>query len=244
MNLATPRLGTWLSSGSPVVTELAALCGFDWVLIDLEHGNGTEADLPNQLRALRGSNTRAIVRVGGPQPEPIARYLDWGAHGIMVPHVHSADKAEQIVRAAHYPPRGKRGFSRSVRAFEYGLQSPPEGGVSPLLIAQIETGESVSASADIAKVDGIDVLFIGPADLQLDLATHPENAPGSFEDCLQRVASAARREGKAAGILLRDLTQLQRHITLGFHCIAIDSDLSLLRKGFLQIKQSLSSTNP
>ncbi len=244
MNLATPRLGTWLSSGSPVVTELAGLCGFDWVLIDLEHGNGTEADLPNQLRALRGSPTRAIVRVAGSQPEPIARYLDWGAHGIMVPHVHSAAEAEQIVRAAHYPPRGKRGFSRSVRAFEYGLQTPPAGGVHPLLIAQIETGESVTASADIAKVDGIDVLFIGPADLQLDLTTHPETAPGSFEDCLQQVASAARREGKAAGILLRDLTQLQHHITLGFHCIAVDSDLALLRKGFQQIKKSLPSIDP
>ena len=244
MNLSTPRLGTWLSSGSPVIAELAALCGFDWVLIDLEHGNGTEADLPHQLRALRGCGTRAIVRVSGHGPDAIARVLDWGAHGIMVPHVHSAAEAEQIVRAAHYPPRGTRGFSRSVRAFEYGLQAPPEHGTRPLLIAQIETGESVTASADIAKVDGIDVLFIGPADLQLDLTTHPAKAPASFEDCLQQVATAARAGGKAAGILLRDLSQLQRHIDLGFHCIAVDSDLSLLRKGFQQIRKSLPCITP
>ena len=92
-------LGTWLSIGSPVIAELAAQCGFDWVLLDLEHGCGTEATILPQIQAIRGTATSAIVRVGAPHPELIARVLDWGAHGIMVPHVNSAAEAEGIVRA-------------------------------------------------------------------------------------------------------------------------------------------------
>jgi hypothetical protein len=96
MNTTTPSIGTWLSTGSPVIAELAALSGFDWVLLDLEHGNESEASLPNQLRGLRGTRTRGIVRVGAPHADLIARVLDWGAHGIMVPHVNSAAEARRI----------------------------------------------------------------------------------------------------------------------------------------------------
>jgi 2-dehydro-3-deoxyglucarate aldolase/4-hydroxy-2-oxoheptanedioate aldolase len=208
------------------------------VLIDMEHGNSAESSLLDQLRALKGSQTLAVVRVPAHQPDTIARYLDWGAHGIMVPHVHSAAEAESIVRAAYYPPRGKRGFSRSVRAYDYGLNPPDSTGSHPLIIAQIETGESVAASSEIARVDGIDVLFVGPADLQLDLKTRPETAPGSFKDCIQIVANSSASAGKAAGILLRDRADLPEHLALGFNCIALESDLSLLRQGFQQIIQS------
>ena len=97
MNSPTLRLGTWLSIGSPAIAELAGLCGFDWVLLDLEHGCETEAALPNQIRALRGSHTQAIVRVGAPHPDLISRVLDWGANGIMVPHVNSAAQAEATI---------------------------------------------------------------------------------------------------------------------------------------------------
>jgi 2-dehydro-3-deoxyglucarate aldolase/4-hydroxy-2-oxoheptanedioate aldolase len=244
MNLTTPCIGTWLSSGSPVVAELAALSGFAWVLVDMEHGNGTEADLPNQLRALKGTTTQGIVRVGAPHSDTIARYLDWGAPGLMVPHVHSAAMAEAVVRAAHYPPLGERGFSRSVRAYQFGMSAVTPKTSTPLLMAQIETGESVRKARDIAKVRGIDVLFVGPADLQLDLATYQDSAPGAYEECLSLVCEAARAEGKAAGILLRDLSDLQKHIDLGFKCIAVDSDLSLLRKGFQEIQQALPSSTP
>jgi 2-dehydro-3-deoxyglucarate aldolase/4-hydroxy-2-oxoheptanedioate aldolase len=244
MNCTSPTLGTWISSGSPVITELAALSGFEWVLIDMEHGNGTEADLRDQLRALNGTSTRGIVRVGAPQHDTIARYLDWGAHGIMVPHVRSSAEAEQIVRAAHYPPRGERGFSRSVRAYHYGLNTVTPENSTPLIIAQIETGESVKAAPSIAAVAGIDVLFIGPADLQLDLKMRPESALGSYDECLQIVAEAAQSKGKASGILLRDIAELSKHVALGFRCIAVDSDLSLLRKGFQQIQQAVTSLMP
>jgi len=228
------RLGTWLSLGSPAITELAALCGFDWVLLDLEHGSASEATVPEQLRALRGSGTQGIVRVGAPHAELIARVLDWGAHGIMVPHVNSVGEAEAIVQAAHYPPRGRRGFSRTVRAHDYGLRAP-EIAPSPLLIAQIETFDAVREAPDIAQVDGIGVLFVGPADLQHDIKHRDPATNMDFDMCLDRVVAAARVAGKAAGILVRDPSELPSRAGQGFTCIAVQSDLALIRDAFRTI---------
>ena len=230
------RIGTWLSIGSPVIAELAALSGFDWVLLDLEHGSAPEATLPDQLRALRGSPTQGIVRVGAPHAELIARVLDWGAHGIMVPHVRSAATAEAVVRAACYPPLGRRGFSRTVRAHDYGLRVP-ESTPAPLLMAQIETLDAVHESPGIAGVEGIDVLFVGPTDLQHDLKHRSPAASGQFEECLSRVVAAARTAGKAAGILLRDPSELPQRVQQGFTHLAIQSDLGLLRDAFRTLRQ-------
>lgn len=233
------RLGTWLSSGSPAIAELIGLSGFDWVLLDLEHGCESEAALPHQLRALRGSRTAPIVRVGAPHADLIARVLDWGAQGIMVPHVNSAAQAESIVQAAHYAPRGHRGLSRTVRAYDYGLNPPGPETPPPLILAQIETIEGVEHAAEIARVDGIDVLFVGPADLQFDLKNRAASAPRGYQQCLTSVAAAARAAGKAAGILVRDQADLQPHRDLGFTHIAVDSDLAILRKAYQQTVSTL-----
>jgi 2-dehydro-3-deoxyglucarate aldolase/4-hydroxy-2-oxoheptanedioate aldolase len=224
-------LGTWLSIGSPVIAELAAVCGLDWVLLDLEHGCGSEADVPEQLRAVRGGPTRAIVRVPGDRPDLVARMLDQGADGVMVPHVDRVAQAEQFVRAASYPPRGQRGVSRTVRAHDYGLR-PLDGRPAPLLIAQIETLDAVHEAAGIAQVDGIDVLFVGPADLQHDLAVRQPTAGAGFENCLDRVVAAARAAGKAAGILVREPGDLPRRMEQGFTFVAVQSDVAILRDSF------------
>jgi 2-dehydro-3-deoxyglucarate aldolase/4-hydroxy-2-oxoheptanedioate aldolase len=235
------RLGTWLSLGSPVVAELAALCGFDWVLLDLEHGSAAEAALPDQLRALGGSGTHGIVRVGAPHADLIARVLDWGAHGIMVPHVNSAAEAGAVVQAAHYPPRGRRGVSRTVRAHDYGLRVP-ESTPAPLLMAQIETLDAVNESPGIACVEGIDVLFVGPADLQHDLKHRPLSATDDFEECLNRVVAAAHGADKAAGILVRDPSELPQRLKQGFAHVAVQSDLALLRDAFRTMIQATKAT--
>lgn len=230
-------LGTWLSIGSPVIAELAAFSDFDWVLLDLEHGCVSENAVPEQLRALRGSHTKGIVRVGAPHPDLIARVLDWGAAGIMVPHVNGAVEAKSIVKAAHYPPRGQRGLSRTVRAHDYGLRvldSTP----LPLIMAQIETFDAVKAAVDIAGIDGIDVLFVGPADLQHDLKHRSLPSGNDFESCLARVVAAAHSAGKAAGILVRDPSELPRRTQQGFTRVAVQSDLAFLRDAFRTVRQA------
>jgi 2-keto-3-deoxy-L-rhamnonate aldolase RhmA len=222
-----PHIGTWLSLGSSVVAELAADCGLEWVLLDLEHGFGSEDALLTQLQALRGGSTAAIVRLGGLEPDLILHALDRGAGGIMVPHVSSAAEAEACVQAAHYPPRGHRGYSRSTRSHGYGLSADP--GPPPVVMTQIETIAGVENAPAIAAVDGVDVLFVGPSDLKFDLRTRTEPSPYNFEECLTRVAAAAAGHGKTCGILVRDHADLPTLRDLGFTVLAVDSDLGILR---------------
>jgi len=236
MNASSPSIGTWLSIGSPAIAELAALSGFQWVLLDLEHGCATDAAIPDQLRAMRGLPTEAIVRVGAPHPDLIARVLDWGAHGIMVPHVDTPEQAERIVQSTRYTPRGHRGVSRTVPSTGYGLRPASDPMPDPVIMAQIETIKGVRQAGEIAQIDGINVLFVGPADLQFDLThgTESASAPGDFAHCLNMVVSAATASGKEAGILIRELGDLPFYLDLGFTRIAVDSDVAILRKAYQQ----------
>lgn len=231
------QVGTWLQTGSSIVAELADASGFDWLLLDLEHGCGTDANVLSQLQAIR--RAAPIVRVGAPHPELIARALDWGAAGIMVPMVSTAEKAEACLRAMHYPPRGDRGLARMVRGFEYGLGSIEAALPRPVFFAQIETIEAVENARAIAAVDGVDVLFIGPMDLQLQLQSYPQRSTRDYAACLREVSEAAESHGKACGLLLRqsdDTTALQ---ALGFSHLAIETDITVLREGYRQILSPL-----
>jgi len=230
-----PLLGTWLSLGSPVVAELAAESGFDWLLFDREHGCGTESSLLANLQAVKGTGAAAVVRVGAPHPDLIQRALDWGADGIMVPHVASAAEAEACVQAMRYAPRGRRGMSRTVRAYRYGLTPPTAKSPAPVLFVQIETIAAVECVREIAAVDGVDVLFVGPGDLAHDISVRPGGAVGSLAEALRRVLAATKVARKPAGILLRDLAEATRHRKMGFTHIAVDSDLAILREGYQRI---------
>jgi len=226
-------LGTWISTGSPVVAELASQYAFDWILIDFEHGATSDASMPEILRSVSHRPPAVIVRVPELLPSLIARALDWGADGIMLPHVRSAQEAAQCVQAMRYPPDGCRGYSSSVRAYGYGTVPPADPAkVHPLLFAQIEDLAGVNQSEAIATVNGVDVLFVGPADLKLALANETVPEKPTFDDALHRVAAAAAKHGKRAGILLRDHLQVDTLRTLGYSCIAVDSDLALLRQGY------------
>lgn len=228
------QLGTWLQTGSPIIAELADLSGFDWLLIDLEHGCGTEAAVLSQIQVIR--HAAAIVRVGAPHPEQIARALDWGAAGIMVPMVSTAEKAAACVRAMRYPPHGDRGLAGMVRAFDYGLhRNMPK----PVFYAQIETIEAVQNARVIAAVDGVDVLFIGPMDLKLQLQSYPERTHLDFTACLREVAAAAKEAGKACGLLCRQTDDFAELHAIGFTHLAIETDLTLLRESYRNVVQPL-----
>ncbi|QGJ71537.1 Alpha-dehydro-beta-deoxy-D-glucarate aldolase [Planctomycetales bacterium 10988] len=232
------KIGTWMSAGSPAIVELAAECGLDWVLLDLEHGEYGESRIADLLRCLRGSRTLGIVRVPGLQPDVIGRVLDRGADGIMVPHVESAEMASDVVAAMRYAPTGKRGVSRSVRSYGYGTRRmndrPPA-----ILLAQIECTDGLANSAAIAKTDGVDALFIGPADLRHALKHQPSSP--DFETAVQTIHESAVETGKASGILVREPKELAGRIRQGMTWIARGSDLGLLKaayESFLQREQS------
>jgi 2-dehydro-3-deoxyglucarate aldolase/4-hydroxy-2-oxoheptanedioate aldolase len=135
-----------------------------------------------------------------------------------------------------YPPKGRRGYSRTVRAYQYGLSvDQGEDDAAPLLFVQIESAEGVENLEAIAGVDGVDVLFVGPADLKLSLS-HTSNAP-AYEAVLDRVVAEAKVREIQAGILIRDYTEANTRFQSGFTIVALDSDLGILRKEFLRISQ-------
>ena len=221
--------GTWLSLGHADVAEIAALAGFDWLLIDQEHGACDWRELQHQLQAIdAGGGTAAIVRVAAVDAAAFKRVLDLGAAGLMIPDVRNAAQAARIVDFARVPPLGRRGVATSTRNTRYGLvyrEHVASINDRLVLMAQIESREAVEAIDAIAAVDGIDVLFVGPTDLGIDLGRDPA-APDAaeFVAVLQRVASAARRHGKAAGILARNAAQAVNFCRLGYTVISLGSD--------------------
>lgn len=233
MKKVSLKLGTFLSLGSPVVAEVCGKYPFDWILIDGEHGAGMSEDaLFRILQAMGPTKAKKIVRLGEPSHTAIQHALDWGADGLMIPHVDSADIARQALDSMLYPPKGRRGYSRSVRAFGYGTALPDKPR-KPLLFAQIETLEAVENVEAIAAVDGVDVLFVGPADLGFDLKAR--KSPLTVDDLLPRVAKAAVKAGKAAGILTRDDKQVAPRLKLGYTHQAVDSDLGVLRRRWAEL---------
>ncbi len=226
--------GTFAGLGSPVATELMARAGFDWLIIDLEHGAGTESELLANLHAMGATSTAALVRPQSGERLRIGRALDLGAHGMMVPRVDLPAQAREAISFMRYPPDGGRGLALSTRGA--GLGEVGHGDVGAinrrlLGIIQIESPSAVEHAAEIAAIDGVDVLFVGPTDL-----SHSLGVPGRFDDsgylaALARVTAAAEGAGKAAGILLRDAAALPRHRDLGFRFIGLGSDGAFITDG-------------
>lgn len=157
----------------------------------------------------------------------------------MVPHVESAEMASEIVRAAYYAPRGRRGLSRTVRTHGYGLTFATDADAAPRLLMQIESVEGVKHVVSIAAVDGVDVLFVGPADLRHDLEHHAQWNVDAFDECLATVVKAAQRHQKSAGILCQDIESIKTFADQGFTEIAVESDLSILRQAYQQIQAAV-----
>lgn len=219
--------GTWLNLGSPITAEMAGLIGFDWVLLDHEHGPGSDNTIVAQLQAVAATPAAGLVRIAANDPARFKRVLDFGAHGVMVPYVGTADEARAAVKAMRYPPRGVRGVAKLTRATGFGADFDDyfaHAHERLVAIPQIETPEAVNNVADIAAIDGVDVLFVGPMDLSTSLGI-----PGNYEhplcmDAFKRVSAAARNAGKAAGILLLNPAHVPMCRELGYTFIALGSD--------------------
>ena len=226
--------GTFAGLGSPVAAELLARAGFDWLLIDLEHGAGTESELLANLHAVGATRTAALVRPQSGERLRIGRALDLGAHGIMVPRIDFPEQAREAISWMRYPPDGSRGLALSTRGAglgELGHADVQAINRRILGIIQIESPSAVEHAAEIAAIDGVDVLFVGPTDL-----SHSLGIPGRFDDpvyldAIRHVATTAEAAGKAAGILLRDAQALPRHRELGFRFIGIGSDGAFIIDG-------------
>lgn len=223
-------LGCFLSLGSPAIAELMANAGYDWALIDLEHGAGDERDVLFQMQALEAGGAIGIVRVESTARQRLHRVLDFGAHGIMFPRIDSVGEANVAIAGMRYPPAGVRGVAFANRAAGYGSNFRPYLAGSPSLMAivQIESPLALENVDAIAAIEGVDVLFIGPSDL-----SHSMGILGNFEHpdfvaAVQRTAEAALSHGKHCGILLPSPKDFKTYYDLGYRFIASGSDAVLL----------------
>jgi 4-hydroxy-2-oxoheptanedioate aldolase len=220
-------VGTFLNLGAPQGVELAGLAGLDWLLIDLEHGAGTEADLLTQLYAAETTGVPAVVRVEVNARLRMGRVLDLGAAGVMVPRLERTEEVRDAVSFVRYHPDGVRGIALITRGAELGRIGHTDvrrkSATLPLIV-QIENPAAVERAAEFAAIDGVDVLFVGPTDLTHSLGIPGDFANPRYREAISSVVAAARAHGKAAGILLRRLDDLDRHVDLGFRFIGVGSD--------------------
>lgn len=237
-------LGCWLNLGSAVTAEIVGLSGFDWVLIDIEHGMGDEKEVLHQLQALEHTPAASVVRVEGSSRQRLHRVLDLGAEGIMCPRVDNAEEARQVVGGLRYPPKGRRGVATMVRAVGYGknfagyLESAEE---NILGIIQVESAGVLDHLDEIAGLDGVDVLFIGPNDLSMALGIHGQFEHPQFHSALQATVDAARKAGKATGILLSDPDDFRRYSDMGFTLIACGADAAFVARGASSMIERLNA---
>ena len=232
--------GTFLNLGSATAVEIAADTGFDWLLIDLEHGSGSLSDLRNMLLACRGSNSAPIVRLRSVDPDTVKFAMDSGAAGIMFPYVSTADEARRAVACMKYPPCGNRGVAGAIRATDYGRGWKnyfTEANEQSLVVVQIETPEAVENASQIAAVEGVDVLFVGPLDLSVNLGCPGDFSQPHFVNALKKVVESCLANGKAPGILTKSGFE-QQHKELGFRFTASGSDSVAIVQG---LKQSLAT---
>jgi 2-keto-3-deoxy-L-rhamnonate aldolase RhmA len=226
--------GCWLNLGSPVTAEIVGAAGFDWVLIDLEHGAGSEQDVFHQLQALEHTAAAPVIRVESSHRQRIHRVLDMGAEGIMCPHINNAAEAKSVVSGLHYPPDGNRGVAKMVRATGFGqnFQNYYDTAKENILgIVQIETVEALNHLDEIAAVDHIDVLFIGPADLSMEMGIFGQFDHPVFKDAVKAIVSAAEKAGKATGILFFNPDDYKTYHDMGIRMIACGADATYVADG-------------
>lgn len=236
--------GCWLNLGSPLTAEIVGLSGFDWVLIDLEHGAGTEKDVLAQLQALESTPTAAFVRVESSDSARISRVLDMGAAGVMCPKVNNAIEAKKVINGLHYPPFGNRGVAKMVRATGFGqnFQAYYDASKESLLgIIQIETVEALNHLDEIAALEGVDVLFIGPADLSMELGIFGQFDNPIFVNALQRIILAAQKAGKSTGILFFNPDDYQKYHDMGIRFIACGADATFVADGARAMAKKLTA---
>jgi len=226
--------GAWASLDSPASAELLGNAGLDWVVVDLEHGAETEAALLAHLTAIEVTGAAALVRPQSGERLRIGRALDFGAAGVVVPRLDSVVEVEEAVTFLRYPPAGVRGVALLTRGARLG--SVNHAGVAALNddivgIIQIESPGALEVADAIAAIDGVDCLFVGPADLSHSLGVPGQFGDARYQAALRRVVDACRAHGKAAGILLYDPASFRPHLDLGFTFLGIGADISFVNDG-------------
>jgi len=234
-----PQLGLWMSLANAYTAEICATAGFDWLLIDGEHGPNDVRSLLAQLQAVAPYPGHAVVRALGDDVALVKQLLDIGAQTLLIPMIDDAEQARRMVAATRYPPEGRRGVGSYVaRVSRWGGRADyvAHANEEVCLLVQAETRTALGNLEAICAVDGVDGVFIGPADLAASLghrgdAGHPDVLV-AIDDAIRRIVAS----GKAAGILDTDHARVRHYLALGCTFVAVGLDVSILASGVRRLR--------
>lgn len=243
LKTGTPQIGLWLSMASPYMAEVSATAGFDWLLVDGEHSPNDLQSTLAALQAIAPYPSQAIVRVVDGSEHIIKQVLDIGAQTILVPMVDTAAQAVHMVAATRYPPQGVRGVGSAIaRASRWNARTDylDAANSEVCLLVQAESATAIANLAAICAVDGVDGIFIGPADLAASMghrgnANHPE-----VQAAIAGAITTITASGKAAGILTGDVTQARHYLALGCSFVAVGVDVLVYANAARALARELS----
>jgi len=230
LNRTPAMLGTWLSTGATSTAEALGFVGYDFLVVDMEHAPVDTPQMIELLRAIAGTPAAALTRIPWNDTVMVKRALDAGAQSLMFPFVQNADEAARAVAATRYPPLGIRGVSTSNRANRYAkvgsyLQSATD---EICVVLQIETAQAVDNIASIAKVAGVDSLFLGPSDLSASMGALGNPNDERVQSKLKEAAAICRSLGISAGVLAPNPHVAAGYLSYGYSWVAIGSDMGMM----------------
>ncbi len=231
------QIGLWSSLSSNYTVEVIAGAGFDWILLDTEHSPNDLESVLSQLQACAPYDSHPIVRVAWNDAVLIKRYLDAGAQSLLIPFVQNAQEASAAVAATRYPPLGIRGVAGTTRATRFGrIQGYAKRAHEELcVLVQVETKEAVDNIEAICAIEGVDGVFIGPADLHASLGYTGETGNPAVVPMIEDAIRRIRKAGKAAGVLTSAEAEVRRYMAAGCNFTAVGADVGVLARGVEQL---------
>jgi 4-hydroxy-2-oxoheptanedioate aldolase len=228
-----PQIGLWSSLSSNYTVEVIAGAGFDWILLDSEHSPADIENLLTQLQAAAPYPTHPVVRIPWNDMVTIKRVLDIGAQSLLVPYVSTAEEAKAAVSYTRYPPAGVRGVAGTTRATRFGRIADYAGRAHEeiCLLVQVETQRALDNIEAICGIDGVDGVFIGPADLHASLGHPGEIANPKVKPMIDEAIRRIRKAGKAPGILTPNEADARHWLDCGALFVAVGADVGILARG-------------
>ena len=224
------QIGFWQALASPYTVEISAGAGYDWLLLDAEHAPNDIPLLVAQLQAIKGSQSHAVIRPPIGKTFIVKQLLDIGAQTLLIPMVDHRELAEAMVKAVRYPPHGVRGVGAALARASHFNRIPDylqTANDEICLLLQVESQAGLAALDAIASVDGVDGIFIGPADLAADMGYLGKPGAPEVQTAVEKAIARIQSHGKAAGVLIGDLSLAKRFVELGATLVAIGNDVTL-----------------
>lgn len=226
------QIGFWSQLASNISTEIISRSGFDWIVLDMEHGPNELQGLISQMQAMQGGTAEPVIRPAWNDPVVIKRLLDAGCRTILLPYVQNADEAADAVAAARYPLAGRRGVAGGTRASGYGrIPNYLDRAAEEIcVIVQVETAEALENIEAIAAIDGVDGVFIGPSDLSASMGFLDQRNAEPVQEAIREAARRISNAGKAPGILGTAEEDARRYCDYGYVFVAVGTDIGVLAK--------------